>query len=90
MSLKVPNGEIESIRGNRHHRVQPCLIDGLSYWLRHNTKKIKGAPQINWKSILTVLSNGVVNQASLATTIEGDFRKELKETLKKENEQLKQ
>ncbi len=79
--LKVPDGHLQGIQLQRFHQVDKCLTDGLSYWLRGNTQKYKGAPKVNWKAVLTILRGEVVNLNELADKIEGKIKEEIKKEI---------
>jgi len=52
----------------------------ISFWLNHNTKTIKNAPAINFKSVIDALNDPMVGGQQAATS----FKSELKETIEKE------
>jgi len=77
--LKVPAGEIQSIRTERFNQTDRCLMDGLTYWLHGNTKNIKKAPKVNWRSLLDALRVGLVAKPAVADQLERKFRDTLSE-----------
>ncbi len=79
LSLKVPKGEIDSIKLNRPNQVNMCLLDGLMYWLRGNTQSNPKAPRVNWESILKAVKND--DESDFAKKIEEKFHSALIEKL---------
>ncbi len=77
LALKVPDWEIKSMKKNNFHQTDDCLMDGLSYWLKGNTKtEDPNAPDVNWKSMLAALKDAV-GQRGLADTIKEKLRKSI-------------